>query len=82
MKKIDHIGIAVKDFSESSGLFYKLLGEEPYKTEIVESENVATSFFRIGEAKIELLEALDQNSPGKKRGRNSSYSICGNGYFS
>ncbi len=63
MKKIDHIGIAVKDFSQSNGLFYKLLGEEPYKTEIVESENVATSFFRIGESKIELLEALNDDSP-------------------
>lgn len=63
MKKIDHIGIAVKDFSKSNGLFYKLLGEEPYKTEVVESEKVATSFFRIGESKIELLEALNEDSP-------------------
>ena len=63
MKNIDHIGIAVKDFTKSNGLFYKLLGEEPYKTEIVESEKVSTSFFRIGESKIELLEALDDDSP-------------------
>jgi len=63
MKNIDHIGIAVKDFANANGLFYKLLGEEPYKTEIVESEKVTTSFFRIGESKIELLEALDDDSP-------------------
>jgi len=63
MKNIDHIGIAVKDFSNANGLFYKLLGAEPYKTEIVESEKVSTSFFRIGESKIELLEALDEDSP-------------------
>jgi len=63
MKNIDHIGIAVKDFSAANGLFYKLLNEEPYKTEIVESEKVTTSFFRIGESKIELLEALDEDSP-------------------
>ena len=63
MKNIDHIGIAVKDFTKANGLFYKLLGEEPYKTEIVDSEQVSTSFFRIGESKIELLEALDDNSP-------------------
>ncbi|WP_026464078.1 methylmalonyl-CoA epimerase [Adhaeribacter aquaticus] len=66
MKKIEHIGIAVKDFSASNGLFYKLLGEEPYKTEIVESEKVSTSFFRIGETKIELLEAMDEDSPVAK----------------
>jgi methylmalonyl-CoA/ethylmalonyl-CoA epimerase len=63
MKKLEHIGIAVRDFSKANGLFYQLLGEEPYKTEIVESEQVSTSFFRVGETKIELLEALDETSP-------------------
>lgn len=63
MKNIEHIGIAVKDFAAANGLFYKLLGQEPYKTEIVESEQVSTSFFRIGESKIELLEALNDDSP-------------------
>jgi methylmalonyl-CoA/ethylmalonyl-CoA epimerase len=63
MQNIDHIGIAVKDFSAANGLFYKLLNREPYKTEIVESEKVSTSFFRIGESKVELLEALDEDSP-------------------
>ena len=66
MKQIEHIGIAVKDFSAANGLYYKLLGEEPYKTEIVESEKVSTSFFRVGESKIELLEALDEESPVAK----------------
>ncbi|MGV3586465.1 MAG: methylmalonyl-CoA epimerase [Adhaeribacter sp.] len=63
MKNIEHIGIAVKDFSTANGLFYKLLGQEPYKTEVVESEQVSTSFFRIGDSKIELLEALTEDSP-------------------
>lgn len=63
MKRIEHIGIAVKDFSAANGLFYKLLGAEPYKTEVVESEQVCTSFFKVGESKIELLEALHDDSP-------------------
>jgi methylmalonyl-CoA/ethylmalonyl-CoA epimerase len=63
MKNIEHIGIAVKDFSAANGLFYKLLGEEPYKTEVVESEQVSTSFFKVGNSKIELLEALNNESP-------------------
>ncbi|KAA5548751.1 methylmalonyl-CoA epimerase [Adhaeribacter rhizoryzae] len=63
MKNIEHIGIAVKDFSAANGLFYKLLGQEPYKTEVVESEQVSTSFFRVGNSKIELLEALSADSP-------------------
>lgn len=44
-------------------LFAKLLGEAHYKIETVESEKVHTSFFRIGESKIELLEAGDPESP-------------------
>ena len=63
MLKIDHIGIAVKDMAGSNELFRKLLGEAHYKVETVESEKVATSFFRIGESKIELLEASDPESP-------------------
>lgn len=63
MKSLDHIGIAIKDFSAANGTFYKLLGEEPYKTEIVESEQVSTSFFKVGGTKIELLEALNDESP-------------------
>ncbi len=62
MKKVEHIGIAVKNFSEANGLYYKLLGAEPYKTEYVESEGVNTSFFRVGDSKIELLEATNPDS--------------------
>ena len=61
--KIDHIGIAVRNMSESNELFRKLLGEAHYKVEEVASEKVATSFFAVGESKIELLEATDPDSP-------------------
>lgn len=63
MKKIDHIGIAVKNMAESNELFRKLMGQPHYKIEVVDSEKVATSFFQIGESKIELLEASDPESP-------------------
>lgn len=63
MMRIDHIGIAVRDLAESNELFRKLFGEAHYKVEIVESERVATSFFRMGESKIELLEASSPESP-------------------
>ena len=62
MKKVEHIGIAVKNFSEANGLYYKLLGVEPYKTEYVDSEGVNTSFFKVGDTKIELLEATNPDS--------------------
>jgi methylmalonyl-CoA/ethylmalonyl-CoA epimerase len=63
MEKLEHIGIAVKDLDESNRLFAKLLGKEHYKIEEVESEGVRTSFFKIGDLKIELLEATRGDSP-------------------
>ena len=59
MQKIDHIGIAVKKLSVSIPLFEKLLNTTCYKVEEVESENVNTAFFKTGDSKIELVEALD-----------------------
>ena len=63
MRKVEHIGIAVKDLEASNALFEKLLGNPPYKTEAVASEGVRTSFFRAGPNKVELLEATSQDSP-------------------
>ncbi|MBC8396167.1 MAG: methylmalonyl-CoA epimerase [Flavobacteriales bacterium] len=66
MKKIEHIGIAVKDLKAANNLYSKLLNTTPYKTEKVDSENVNTSFFQIGESKIELLEGTSPDSPISK----------------
>ena len=63
MNKIEHIGIAVKNIETSNNLFAKLFGEAHYKIEAVESEGVKTSFFKVGNNKIELLEATNSNSP-------------------
>ncbi|WP_417355864.1 methylmalonyl-CoA epimerase [Flavobacterium sp.] len=63
MRKIEHIGIAVKDLETSNQLFEKLLGTPAYKTEEVASEGVKTSFFMNGPNKIELLEATNPDSP-------------------
>ncbi|MFB9056854.1 methylmalonyl-CoA epimerase [Mariniflexile ostreae] len=62
MNKIEHIGIAVKSLKSSNALFSKLFGETAYREEAVLSEKVNTSFFKIGETKIELLEATDKDS--------------------
>ena len=66
MKKIEHIGIAVKNINKSNELFSKIFGQEKYKSEIVESEGVITSFFQIGENKIELVESRNPDSPISK----------------
>lgn len=61
MRKIEHIGVAVKSLAMSIPLFEKLLNTPCYKTETVESEQVNTAFFQKGETKIELLESSNEN---------------------
>ena len=63
MQKIEHIGIAVKNLEESNQRFAKLLNTIHYKTEEVQSEGIITSFFRVGDVKIELLQATTESSP-------------------
>lgn len=62
MKKIEHIGIAVRDLASSNLLYEKLLGAQVYKEEYVEAESVMTSFIQMGESKIELLQACSPDS--------------------
>lgn len=62
MNKIEHIGIAVRDISEARKNFEKLLNTEAYKEETVESEGVTTLFFKVGDVKIELLQATREDS--------------------
>lgn len=63
MKKIEHLGIAVKNLDVSNALFEKLLGVASYKQEAVASEGVLTSFFQNGPNKIELLAATNLDGP-------------------
>lgn len=62
MKKIEHIGIAVKDIEASNKIFAKIFGKDSYKSEAVSSEGVITSFFQVGENKIELVSATNDDS--------------------
>lgn len=62
MNKVEHIGIAVKSLDAGNALYEKLFGIPPYKIETVASEGVNTSFFKMGDSKIELLEATNPDS--------------------
>lgn len=62
LRKIEHLGIAVECIEDSLQIYEKLLGITCYKTEVVESEFVKTAFLKIGETKIELLEATHPDS--------------------
>ena len=66
IKKIEHIGIAVKDINFSTSLFERLLGKKPYKTEKVDSEGVNTTFFGLSDQKIELLSSTTKDSAIEK----------------
>ena len=66
IKKVEHIGIAVKDINSSITLFEKLLGVKSYKTEKVLSEGVNTAFFGISDQKIELLSSINKGSAIEK----------------
>ncbi len=60
--KLEHVGIAVKDLNHSKKIFDSLFGYQSYKTEIVESEEVTTVFYKTGDSKIELLQANKNES--------------------
>lgn len=62
LEKVEHIGIAVSNLDAANLLYTKMLGAAPYKIEEVASEGVKTSFFKVGDTKIELLEATHSGS--------------------
>ncbi len=61
IKKIDHIGIAVKDLESAMGL-YRKLGFEIKEIEEVEEQKVRVAMIPVGESKIELIEATSDDS--------------------
>lgn len=63
MKKISHIGIAVKDLAVSEDLFRKLLGTDEVHHEVIADQGVSIASFKVGDAIIELTEATRDDSP-------------------
>ncbi|HEY8999765.1 MAG TPA: methylmalonyl-CoA epimerase [Mucilaginibacter sp.] len=63
MRKIEHIGIAVKDIAGAGMIYEKLLNTTVYKVEAIASEGVRTAFLKSGPNKIELLEPSSVDSP-------------------
>jgi methylmalonyl-CoA/ethylmalonyl-CoA epimerase len=63
MNKIEHIGIAVHSLEQAIPIYEKLLNTPCYKIDDVASEGVKTAFFKVGDSKIELLEATNPDSP-------------------
>jgi|TARA_B110000483_G_scaffold57785_1_gene72305 methylmalonyl-CoA/ethylmalonyl-CoA epimerase len=61
-ERIEHIGIAVSDIESAELLYSKILNSKPYKREQIDSQAVITSFFKVGDNKIELLQATSPDS--------------------
>lgn len=59
IKKINHVGIAVKSIEEAVKLYTDALGLKVQDIEVVEDQNVKTAIIPVGESKIELLESTD-----------------------
>ena len=66
LKKINHIGIAVKDLKEAAEKYVGLTNITDYKTEYVEDQDVDVAMFKVGESQIELLQGRTENSPISK----------------
>jgi methylmalonyl-CoA/ethylmalonyl-CoA epimerase len=66
ISNIEHIGIAVKNLEESIRYYENVLGLKCYRIEEVKDQKVKTAFFKIGDTKIELLEAVGNNGPISK----------------
>ena len=74
MKKIEHIGIAVEDMAKAEKIFSTIFKKSAYKKEEVILESVKTTFFKVGESKIELVSTANSESPiakylAKNKGR-------------
>jgi methylmalonyl-CoA/ethylmalonyl-CoA epimerase len=63
LKKISHIGIAVKSLDEAIPFYQNNLGMVFQGIEEVTEQQVKVAFFRMGESKIELLEPTSADSP-------------------
>ncbi|MCK5457441.1 MAG: methylmalonyl-CoA epimerase [Melioribacteraceae bacterium] len=63
LNKIEHIGIAVNNIEESLKYYEGILGLKCYAVEEVAEQKVKTAFLKIGETKLELLEATSDDSP-------------------
>ncbi|WP_445612654.1 methylmalonyl-CoA epimerase [Geobacillus sp. YF-1] len=62
VKKVDHIGIAVRSIEKALPFYTEVLGLPFLGIEEVESEQVKVAFLQAGEAKLELLEPLSPES--------------------
>jgi len=63
IRKIDHIGIAVRSIAEAARLYEDLLGLKITRVEEVAGQKVKVAFLPTGDSEVELLESTDPEGP-------------------
>jgi len=66
VKKIDHIGIAVKNLDETMKFYADALGLKTIATEVVEDQKVRIAFIPVGDSEVELIESTSPDGPVAK----------------
>ena len=59
---IEHIGVALKNNDELVNIFQNIFNLDHIGTEIIQNQGVKTDIFNVGNAKIELLESISEDS--------------------
>ena len=62
-KRIHHLGVAVDDLDEAVDTYQRLFGAEVEGRDTLESQGVEAVAVRVGESRVELLEALADDTP-------------------
>ncbi|HRH56011.1 MAG TPA: methylmalonyl-CoA epimerase [Chitinophagales bacterium] len=62
MKKIDHVGIAVRDIEKSKALFTTLFSKAPFHEEVLETQHLRVVFFELNDTKVELIQPISEKS--------------------
>jgi methylmalonyl-CoA epimerase len=63
IRRLDHIGIAVRDLETAVRVYTEGLGLACDHRETVEDQQVRTAFLPVGETHVELLESLSPEGP-------------------
>lgn len=63
VRKIDHVGVAVRDLEQALRFWSGFLGLQVGGVEVVEEQKVKVAFLPVGQTKVELLQSTDPDGP-------------------
>ena len=63
LKRVDHVGIAVKNLEEAVNFYETAIGLKAVGFETVEEQKVKVAFLPCGDSELELLESTEPDGP-------------------